>query len=121
MASGSRSNMAADTNNRIESSYPPIDSDVQVVTNADRDHDQRVKYWPQYFATFSATIGGLVMGTAIGWSGPGLHLLRPNETDPSQDVFPISDGQASFIASLMPAGALFGGNFSSHSENKIFE
>ena len=39
---------------------------------------------PQYFAAFSATIGGMIMGTTIGWSGPALHLLRPNETDHSQ-------------------------------------
>ena len=51
----------------------------------------------------------MIMGTCIGWSGPALHLLRPNETDHSKDVFPISDLQSTFIASLMPAGALFGG------------
>jgi len=63
---------------------------------------------PQYFAAFSATIGGMIMGTTIGWSGPALHLLRPNDTDHSQDVFPMSDNDASLIASLMPAGALLG-------------
>ena len=95
----------ASSSHRVATSYPPIDGDdVQIVTSGNQ-----TKLWPQYLATFSATLGGLVMGTAIGWSGPGLHLLRPNETDPSQDVFPITDGQASFIASLMPAGALFGG------------
>ena len=25
-------------------------------------------------------MGGMIMGTTIGWSGPALHLLRPNET-----------------------------------------
>ena len=71
-------------------------------------NENRSKLLSQYFVTFSATIGGMIMGTCIGWSGPALHLLRPDDSD--QDVFPISDGQASFIASLMPAGALVGGS-----------
>ena len=50
----------------------------------------------------------MIMGTTIGWSGPALHLLRPNDTDHSKDVFPMSDNDASLIASLMPAGALLG-------------
>ena len=50
----------------------------------------------------------MIMGTTIGWSGPALHSLRPNDTDHSQDVFPMSDNDASLIASLMPAGALLG-------------
>merc|ERR1740123_2723243 len=61
----------------------------------------------------------MIMGTCIGWSGPALHLLRPNETDHSKDVFPISDLQSTFIASLMPAGALFGGMSGGFFINKL--
>ena len=44
----------------------------------------------------------------LGWSGPSLlhlnHTLFPQETD-----FTITSNQASWIGSLMPVGALFGG------------
>lgn len=70
------------------------------------------------------------MGTAIGWSGPALSLIRDhNKTDlflydeekdflinnawfnvHGMDDFEVTDVEANFIASLMPLGALFGGN-----------
>lgn len=66
--------------------------------------------WPQYFAAAAATTGGLVMGTAIGWTGPALNLLIPNTTSGSPPPeFPVTDNQGNFIASLMPAGAFCGG------------
>ncbi len=73
------------------------------------------------------------MGTAIGWSGPALSLLRSNDSV-RNDEFPgvlsqtfdigdaafdyvlgegdvhVSDVDASLIASLMPVGALVGGS-----------
>ena len=55
---------------------------------------------PQYFAAFSATMGGMIMGTTIGWSGPALHLLRPNDTDPSQ-VENISSYASEFFTALV--------------------
>merc|ERR1712141_656873 len=45
------------------------------------------------------------MGTCIGWSGPVIHILSNSSTT----AFPVSTTQSNFIASLMPAGALFGG------------
>lgn len=85
-------------------SYPQIESESVTIV--------RPRRWPLYYAGLSATFGGLIMGTAIAWSAPALNMLRPNKTDHSQDVFPMSDGEASFVASLMPAGALVGGNVS---------
>jgi hypothetical protein len=99
------SNNIESISQRIES-YPPSENDDQTRSRTNENSSKRTG---QYFAAFSATIGGMIMGTCIGWSGPALHLLRPNETDHSKDVFPISDLQSTFIASLMPAGALFGG------------
>ena len=53
----------------------------------------------------------------LGWTGPALiYLDPPNGT--AQDFpapeFHVSDGDKSWIGSLMPLGALFGGNLSNH-------
>ena len=72
----------------------------------------------QALACFAATMGSFVMGTAIGWSGPALPLLQANTTDSSSPPegglkslsdFAVTDDDATWIASLMPLGALFGG------------
>jgi len=109
------SNNIESISQRIES-YPPSENDDQTRSRTNENSSKRTS---QYFAAFSATIGGMIMGTCIGWSGPALHLLRPNETDHSKDVFPISDLQSTFIASLMPAGALFGGMSGGFFINKL--
>ena len=94
-------------------SYPPIEVDIRI---RPREESQRIEppasYWPQIFAGISATLGGLVMGTCIGWSGPALHLLVTNTSEPFDNPnheFPVSEEQGSLIASLLPCGALFGG------------
>ncbi len=100
-------------------SYPPIDNDVSERPTSPRrsaDHNPRVeppaKMWPQYYATFSACTGGLIMGTTIGWSGPALNLLlNNNATSDSGAEFIVTENQGNFIASLMPAGALLGGQY----------
>ena len=50
-----------------------------------------------------ATMGSLVMGTSISWSGPALPLL---ELGPAQDGFSIDKSQASWVGSLMPLGPI---------------
>ena len=52
-------------------------------TTMPRGHDQPVQQleiqtaiWPQYFASFTAILGGMVVGTAIGWTGPIPDILR---------------------------------------------
>ena len=37
--------------------------------------ERPVKMWPQYLAALAATMGGFVMGTVIGWTGPALSKL----------------------------------------------
>lgn len=64
--------------------------------------------WPQFFTTVAATTGGFIMGTTVAWSGPALHQLQYNSTS-EHTKFPISDSQANLVASLMPVGALCGG------------
>ena len=88
--------------------------------------------WPQYVSCLVATIGSFVMGTAIGWSGPALSLIRDkNKTDQflfdeendfllgneffhlnGWNEIDITDTEANFVASLMPLGALIGGPLS---------
>ena len=80
-------------------SYPPIDENHHSSVEPPRT------LWPQCFCALTATIGGLMMGTCIGWSGPVIHILSNSTTA----EFPVSPTQCNFIASLMPIGALFGG------------
>lgn len=60
----------------------------------------------QYIAAVAATMGSLVMGTSISWSGPALPLLQ---LEPAQDGFSINKVEASWVGSLMPLGGLLGG------------
>ena len=95
-------------------SYPPIEVDIRIRPREESQNriEPPASYWPQIFAGISATLGGLVMGTCIGWSGPALHLLVTNTSEPFDNPnheFPVSEEQGSLIASLLPCGALFGG------------
>jgi hypothetical protein len=51
----------------------------------------------------AATMGSLMMGTSISWSGPALPLL---ELCPALDGFSIDKTQASWVGSLMPLGKI---------------
>ncbi len=63
--------------------------------------------WPQCMAGLTATIGGLILGSCIGWSGPAIPMLKnSNITD-----FSVTKTECNFVASLMPGGALFGGEY----------
>ena len=63
--------------------------------------------WPQCIAGLTATIGGLILGSCIGWSGPAIPmLLNSTITD-----FSVTKTECNFVASLMPGGALFGGKY----------
>jgi len=71
-----------------------------------REQRSEGKMGPQYLAALAATMGSLVMGTAIAWSGPaGPPLQLPFD----QGGFAMTDDQESWMGSLMPLGALFGG------------
>merc|ERR550534_842668 len=63
-------------------------------------------YGPQCFAAFAATMGNLVMGTSISWTSPALPLLKKGE---GEGGFSLSTSEASRVGSLMPIGALIGG------------
>ena len=54
--------------------------------------------WPQCIAGLTATIGGLILGSCIGWSGPAIPmLLNSTITD-----FSVTKTECNFVASLMP-------------------
>lgn len=59
--------------------------------------------WPQVFACTVAAVGNFLMGTSIAWSGPALALLQKDKN------FVVTKTYASLVASLMPLGALTGG------------
>ena len=127
-------NVRRDT--RHPHAYPPIEGTAEDLQENQIENPEDVpsgssngRMWPQYLACFSATMGSFVMGTAIGWSGPALSLIRDqNKTDAflkdeekdflldnswfvasGMDDFVVTDTEANFVASLMPLGALFGG------------
>merc|ERR1719209_1074048 len=61
---------------------------------------------PQCFAAFAATMGNLVMGTSISWTSPAIPLLQKSE---EEGGFSLSVSESSWVGSLMPIGALVGG------------
>ena len=63
--------------------------------------------WPQCIAGLTATIGGLILGSCIGWSGPAIPMLLNSTTTD----FSVTKTECNFVASLMPGGALFGGGY----------
>jgi MFS family permease len=96
--------------------YPPIEASSPLPGHNESRIEPPASLRPQYYATLAATLGGMVMGTSIGWSGPALTMLVGNSsaTPPSNSSsyfheFPVTVSQGNFIASLMPAGALVGG------------
>ena len=118
----------------FETSDAPIAGIDERVRDLEEDEDDldlpssfsvhRGKKWPQFLSTFAATTGAFAMGCAIGWSGPALSLL-PNDSNSTVETlfelddvldtllgaeFVITPADKNWIASLMPLGALFGGN-----------
>ena len=79
--------------------------------------------YPQILATVAASIGSLLMGAAIGWSGPALPLMMGNNNGNHKETvlevlfgsgeFPVTEWNASLVGSFMPLGALFGSKFGS--------
>ena len=103
-------NPANDVEHYHPNSYPPIEAQSENGSESDMvtiDRQRRLPkvMWPQYLAAFVACLGAFAMGTCIGWSGPALSYLMDNST---QHEFPVTVTDASWIGSLMPAGALFG-------------
>jgi hypothetical protein len=108
--------------------YPPIEASSPLPGHNESRIEPPASLRPQYYATLAATLGGMVMGTSIGWSGPALTMLVGNSsaTPPSNSSsyfheFPVTVSQGNFIASLMPAGALVGGKYYIyHKINRLF-
>jgi len=68
--------------------------------------EMSASYGPQCFAAFAATMGNLVMGTSISWTSPAIPLLQKSE---QEGGFSLSKSESSWVGSLMPIGALVGG------------
>ena len=73
------------------------------------------KRWPQYLATFAATMGAFGLGTGIAWSSPALPLLKrecqATLLNSSENcAFTIQTGidnaQAKWISSIFNLGAM---------------
>jgi len=113
---------------------PPIGGaaggDIADNDMAERAAEQReppAALWPQCAAATAATMGSFLMGTAVGWSGPALALIRDNGNETLKQTLALDDTllmnlsaidggsikltdfEASLAASLMPIGALVGG------------
>ena len=75
------------------------------------------KRWPQYVATFAATMGSFGLGTGIAWSSPAIPLIKSdcqvllNASDNcafkvEDDVSGIDDDQAKWVSSIFNLGAM---------------
>ena len=76
------------------------------------------KRWPQYLATFAATMGAFGLGTGIAWSSPALPLLKKDcqatlllKNDSTENCAftietGIGDDQAKWISSIFNLGAM---------------
>ncbi|XP_070160175.1 facilitated trehalose transporter Tret1 [Polyergus mexicanus] len=61
------------------------------------------RLWPQWLATLIVSLLCVSIGLAVGWTSP--YLAQLIGEDPP---FPVTHNQASWIASLLPLGRLFG-------------
>jgi len=113
-----RRKMSGPADQLPSSPYAPIGTvsgSLQPATT-DRTNNAGSTNRRQYFAAFAATMGNLVMGTTICWSGPAIPYLQKS---PAEDGFNITDSQGSWIGSLMPLGALVGGPIGGLLINKL--
>ncbi|KAL6448943.1 hypothetical protein ACFW04_000585 [Cataglyphis niger] len=66
-------------------------------------YEALLRLWPQWLATLIVSLLGISIGLSIGWTSP--YLAQLVGEDPP---FPATHEQASWIASLLPLGRLFG-------------
>ena len=76
------------------------------------------KRWPQYLATFAATMGAFGLGTGIAWASPALPLLKKScqmnllaKNESAENcAFTFEDGidedQAKWVSSIFNLGAM---------------
>ena len=70
------------------------------------------KRWPQYLATFAATMGAFGLGTGIAWASPAVPLLKKDclVKLSKNCAFSLEDGinndQAKWISSIFNLGAM---------------
>nr|XP_053629114.1 LOW QUALITY PROTEIN: facilitated trehalose transporter Tret1-like [Cherax quadricarinatus] len=69
------------------------------------------------FAVVQFTLGGLLMGTGIGYSSPAGPLLMSNSTEGGS--LQLSEDQYNWFSSLMNLGALVGGVLGGFSINRL--
>lgn len=69
---------------------------------------------PQYIAALIVTIGGLAMGTILGWTSPTELPLKAG-----QYGFEVNNSEFPWIGSLMSIGAIFGAAFTGTITDKI--
>ena len=66
---------------------------------------------------FSVNLASLTCGVSFGWTSPVLPKLQSNETTPFDE--PVTVGQASWIGSLLPVGAVLGPFLAGSAADKI--
>jgi len=97
------SKLAADDDPPPPSTMPP--SPYTAIDEA-REEESEASKTPQFLAAFAATMGNFVMGTTIAWTSPAGPLLgKP----PEEGGFALTSSENSWVGSLMPLGALIGG------------
>ncbi|KAI5715017.1 hypothetical protein M8J77_009045 [Diaphorina citri] len=64
--------------------------------------------WRQYLASILACLLSMATGCVAGWSSPAIPYLQNNVVGAKRVAVPITDNQASWIASIITIGAILG-------------
>lgn len=64
--------------------------------------------WRQYLASTLACLLSMATGCVAGWSSPAIPYLQNNVVGAARVAVPITDNEASWIASIITIGAILG-------------
>ncbi|XP_025417643.1 facilitated trehalose transporter Tret1-like isoform X1 [Sipha flava] len=67
------------------------------------DKEQQPRRGAQYLVAVIVTVSGFIIGTTLGWTSPAGPMMKNKQYN-----FPVTEENISWIAALMPLGAMIG-------------